>query len=285
MIKTGIVSSAYFGINDYAQGIQKMKSHGYDCMDYQDLASNGSVLFTYKDEAFERHFKDFGACAKAEGIEIYQMHGLWPRFADGDISKTPQDVELYVKELNAAHYMGCKRIVLHPSMPYGWGEEPCKEKAFEETAKMIERLLPYAQKYGVILCVENMPFAKTHSFSSIEEVKRLVGSFHHPNVKACLDTGHLNCTQENMYETILTLGEDLGAMHVHDDVNRQDRHMIPFQGEVDWDGFVAGLKAIKFQGCISLETRISPTTPEPMLEEMRKGLAGIAKWLAKQSEA
>ena len=284
MLKTGIVSSAYFGIEDYEQGIKKMKAHGYDCMDYQDLSSSNSVFFTYGDGAFERYFKAFGACAKEAGVEIYQMHGLWPRYADGDISKTPQDIELYIKELTAAHYMGCKRIILHPSMPYGWGEEPCKEKAFEETVKTIEYLLPYAQKFGIILCLENMPFRKPHSFSDIGEIKKVVSTLHHENVKACLDTGHLNCTQENMYETILMLGEDLAALHVHDDMHRQDRHLIPFQGEVDWNGFIAGLKEIRFQGCISLETSISRKIPEPMREQLQMGLAGLAKWFVKEIE-
>ena len=282
MLKTGIVSSAYFGIEDYEQGIQKMKAHGYDCMDYQDIMSCGSVLFTYSDSDFERYYRDFGACAKDAGVEIYQMHGLWPRHADGDISKTEQDIELYIKQLHAGHYMGCKRVILHPSMPYGWAEEPCKEKAFEETAKTIERLLPYAQKYGIILCVENMPFVKTHSFSNIGEIKRLVRTFDNANIKACLDTGHLNYTQENIYETILALGDDLEALHVHDDVHRQDRHLIPFQGQIDWNGFVKGLKEIGFKGCISLETEISRKTPEPAREYLRKGLAELARWFAQQ---
>ena len=282
MLKIGIESVGYFTIFDYEEGLKKMKSHGYDCVDYQNIASPNSELFTFSDSEFERYHRDFGACAKENGIEIYQMHGLWPRLADGDLSKTEQDIELYIKELQAAHYMDCKRIVLHPSMPYGWAEEPCKEKAFEETVKTIERLLPYAQKYGIILCLENMPFVKTHSFSNIEEIKKLVRAFDHANVKACLDTGHLNFTQENIYESILTLGADLETLHVHDDIHRQDRHLIPFQGEIDWNGFVKGLKEIGFQGCISLETIISPKMPEPMREQMQKGLAGIARWFAKQ---
>ena len=48
MLKTGIESTAYFGVDDYEQGLKKAKSHGFDCVDYQDMASPSSVLFGFK---------------------------------------------------------------------------------------------------------------------------------------------------------------------------------------------------------------------------------------------
>ena len=39
MLKTGIQSNAYFGFEDYEQGMLLMKEHGYDGFDYQGLAS------------------------------------------------------------------------------------------------------------------------------------------------------------------------------------------------------------------------------------------------------
>ena len=104
-MKTGIISSAYFGIHDYEQGIKTMKAHGYDCMDYQDLASPQSVLLTYSDSALEQYCKEVGACAKETGIEIYQMHGLWPRQADGELQISKKDIELYEKQIIAAGKM------------------------------------------------------------------------------------------------------------------------------------------------------------------------------------
>ena len=145
-------------------------------------------------------------------------------------------------------------------------------------------LLPYAQKFGIILCLENMPFRKPHSFSDIGEIKKVVSTLHHENVKACLDTGHSSCTQENVYECIITLGKDLETLHVHDDKRCRDGHLIPFQGEVDWNGFIRGLKEIEYHGCISLETGISKNIPEPMREQMQKALSGIARWFAEQIE-
>ena len=282
MLKTGIKSTAYFGVSDYEKGLKKAKAHGYDCVDYQGVTSPSSELFAYSDDLFEKYFKELGECAKDAGIEIHQMHGLWPRNADSDWNVLDKDVELYHKEFIAAQYMGCKRLVIHPCMPYGWGAELDKNKAFEQTLQVIEKILPYAKQTGTFICLENMPFWKGHSFSSIFEIKSIIQIMNDKHVRACFDTGHNNYTKEDVYESIVMLGEHLETLHVHDYMNCQDRHLIPFQGEVDWDKFVKGLKEIKYQGCISLETQISLKTPEPMREKMQLALSDIARWLADQ---
>ena len=278
------MSTAYFGIDDYADGLKRVKLHGYDCIDYQNIASPFSPLFSYSDKEFEEYFNRLGECAKQNGIEIYQMHGLWPRYADGDLSGADRDFDLYVKQLKAGKYMGCKRFVLHPCLPYGWGEEPIKEKAFEETLKTIYKLLPYATEFDIVICVENLPHKKSHSFSNIGEIKRLVRTVDSAFVKSCFDTGHSHCTQEDIYDCIKTLGSDLETLHVHDTMCGQDRHLIPFQGEVDWSKFIKGLKEIGFNGCISLETQIGKNTPNPMRENMQISLSKIARWIAEQIE-
>ena len=100
------------------------------------------------------------------------------------------------------------------------------------------------------------------------------------HIKACLDVGHFNSEKGDICEAICLLGDHLSTMHVHDDRYGQDRHLIPFQGETDWDGFIRGLKTISYQGVISLETRVQPQTPQPIREEMELLLSRIARHLA-----
>ena len=102
------------------------------------------------------------------------------------------------------------------------------------------------------------------------------------NIKVCLDVGHFNSVKGDIYQAITLLGDDLATLHVHDDRYGQDRHLIPFQGETDWDGFIRGLKEIGYQGVISLETRIQPQTPQPIRERMEIELSNIAKYLAEK---
>ena len=283
MIKIGTESSYYISLENYEDGLRKMKAHGYDCMDYQNISSPDSEIFRYGMDEFERYFDEVGACAKETGIEIYQMHGLWPRRADGKQEISEEDIELYEKQLTAAGLMGCNRLVIHPCMPYGWAADERRELAFEQTLKTVQRLLPSAKEKDVIICLENMPFAnKAHSFSNIGEVKKLIQAANDPHVKACFDTGHSHVSNETPYDCVKTLGDDLAALHVHDTKSGRDMHMLPLQGVVDWDGFICGLNEIGYLGCFSLETGISWKVPEPMREKMQIELAKITKWFAAQ---
>ena len=77
MRKTGTESAAYFGLGGEKDGFKKMKSHGFDCVDYQGFVNTETELFTASDSAFESRLKEIYKGAEAEGIEIYQTHGPW----------------------------------------------------------------------------------------------------------------------------------------------------------------------------------------------------------------
>ena len=283
MLKTGIISSAYFAYGNHAQGLKKMRSHGYDCMDFQGFLSPDSPLYALDKNELAHYLKELKSAAKAAGIEIWQMHGMWPH--DDATKESRNNVSMRHKTaIEAAGKLGCKYLVIHPAMPFGWGDEPSKEEVYEINAERFLGLLPVAKENGVTLCIENMPFRAGHSFSTVTEVKDFVLQINDASMKACFDTGHCNVVGANQYEAIKTLGDKLACLHVHDDTNRQDRHLIPFQGEIDWNDVVKGLREIKFDGCISLETQISRNTPEPMREQMQRALASIARYVAEKAD-
>ena len=282
MLKTGIISTAYFGFDDYALGMQKLREHGYDGFDFQGLTSiENAPLYKMSEEEFSQYLTNVRKCAEENGLQIHQLHGAWPHVDDLTEEGRAATIEYFKKDILGAHYLGCPRVIVHPCMFKGWGKGT-REEMFDINVQLLRSLQPYAEKYGVTVCLENMPFLKEFAFSSIAELKAVIREVNSPFIKICLDTGHLNTSKEDMYEALLLLGEDLSALHVHDDRFGQDRHLIPFQGEVDWDKFIKGLRDISFQGCISLETSIHEKTPQPMKEEMQKQLANIAKYFAKE---
>ena len=281
---TGIISSAYFGENDYEFGMEKMKSHGYDCIDYQGFMSPSSPFYELDESEISKRLKSLKSAADSAGLRFWQAHGLWPH-DDTTAESREQVLSKHESAVKWAAMLGCKYLVIHPAMPYGWGEEPCVKDARDQTIERLVKLLPTAKSVGVTVCLENMPFSDGHSFSTIKEIKDVVKEINDPNVKACFDTGHCNVVRESVYNGIMSLNEELAVLHIHDDIHRQDRHLIPYQGEIDWAGFVKGLKEIGFDGCISLETKINPKTPEPMKEQLQIGLANIARFFAEKVDS
>ena len=282
MIKTGIESVAYvrYGEDEVA-GLAKAKSHGYDCLDYGELAGAGSPLFALSQAEFETYLTWLKTRANENGICFNQTHGLW-FMDDKDEVERKSNIAYYKRQIEGCALLGCPNLVIHTCLPGGWngGRQAETQMVFDENVKVIEAILPTAKQFGVTICVENLPF-RSFSLSPAREVKKLVRFIDDNNVKICLDTGHANCVGENAYETVKLLGDDLACLHVHDNAGgADDRHYIPYQGTIDWEGFATALNEIGYTGVMSLETNIKNTTPEPMKEQMQRALAQMARYLA-----
>ena len=277
-MKIGLESVAYFGLYDYEEGFQKLKSHGYDCIDYGELCKRHSDLYTFDEDKYRGFLTDIGESAKKYGVEITQLHGLW---ATDDKTKAQREesISYFIKEIKGAHYLGCKNVVIHPFLPFGWGAEIDKDKIWDVNIDLFTRLMPYAEKYGVTVCAENQPFTAIE-MSTVKAVKRLVREINHPNFKVCLDTGHANVFHDDLAEDVRLLGEDLATLHVHDNKGNWDQHLIPYLGNIKWEEFLAALKEIGYKGAFTLETMISHSMPQPVKEEMQHSLARLARQMA-----
>lgn len=282
MIKTGLESAAYFCLYDYEQGLKRLKKDGYDCIDYSELCNKNSDLYKMSDNEYRDFLNKVGAAAKETGVEIVQLHALWP-MEDRSEEGRKATIAYFIKEIEGAHCLGCKHVVIHPFMPYGWGAEVDREEIWNMNVSLFQTLLPYAEKYDVILCVENLPFTAL-TISTVAEVKRLVRTLDSPYVKVCLDTGHANVFHDDLAADVRLLGDDLATLHVHDNKGNWDQHLPPYQGNIDWEAFLLALKEIGFKGCFSLETYPSLKTPQPILDEMRVSLSRLAKMMADKLE-
>ena len=286
MLKTGIISDAYFSFDNYRQGIPVMKAHGYDGFDYQELGNyKNSPLYKMSDDEFEGYLTKVKNCAEKNGLIIHQLHGTWPHVDDLTAEGRAQTIEYFKKCILGAKYLGCKRVIVHPFMPCLYlGEPYVEDEDFAINKQMLLSLASVARDCDVTVCLENMPFPKHSAFSYVKNIKKLLLEINDAHVKACLDVGHFNSEKGDIYEAITLLGDDLAALHIHDDRYGQDRHLIPFQGETNWDGFIRGLRDISYKGVISLETNIQPQTPQPIRERMEIELANIARYLADEIE-
>ena len=277
MLKIGIESVAYFGALDYEQGLKKAKEHGYDCVDYGEICVSNTPFYTYCDKEYIEYLNDVKSCADKYGIEFFQVHGSCPRTVGLKTYDKPSDN--FIRQLKTCEKLGCKYLVIHPYT--GDGTEDAKI-IYDKNMEMLLTLIPYAKEYGVVICLENLPF-RPLEISKSSTLKKLVSQLDSDYVKICFDTGHANVIGENIADTVLLLGKDLKVLHVHDNYGgADDRHYLPYHGSIDWDAFTDALNKIGYDGCLSLETVISIKTPEPAREQLQLGLSTLARELAKK---
>lgn len=286
MLKVGIQSNAYFGFDDYERGMPVMKEHGYDGFDYQELASvPQSPLYKMPDDAFKAYLTKVKDCAAKNGLIIHQLHGAMPCVDFATEEGCQKQIECFKRSILGAEILGCPKIVVHPFMPGLETNSPNAEIEIPLNVRLFKQLALFAREHGVIVCIENVAAPQGTAMSYIENVKRVLDEVNDEYIKACLDTGHFEAIGTDIHAAICLLGSHLATLHVQDSAFGQDRHNFPFQGLVDWDGFTRGLKDVGFTGVISLETCVPTRIPQPMLEQMQRALAGIARYFAKQSSA
>ena len=79
------------------------------------------------------------------------------------------------------------------------------------------------------------------------------------NVKFCYDTGHENCFSKNT-DCLTKFGSKLACLHIHDNDGNTDGHMIPFDGNLNFENFLRKLKNLDHQPPLSLELYMSKST-------------------------
>ncbi len=163
----------------------------------------------------------------------------------------------YQKELmygiDMAALMGIPLAVTHPIAIYSkeisYGDWVRKNMAF------LTPVVEYGKEKGVKLCIENMPSEKEspddHLYGSCAlNISSLAEKL---NCGICWDTGHANISGYKQSEQLEVLKGRLDVLHIHDNNGVRDEHLVPFDGNVDWEDVAFGLRCCGFCGILDVE--------------------------------
>jgi sugar phosphate isomerase/epimerase len=191
------------------------------------------------------------------GLKVHSAHGCWggqtiraPRVDLGERDAAAHaasvaDLKACVDWLAAA---GGSFLVVHPGGLSLATQAPARRAAL---AQGLIALAEHARDTGVTLCVENMP-PGVHPGSRMVDLFDLLAELNRPELALALDTGHAHITAAAPGET-RAAGRLLRTTHVHDNDGRQDTHLPPGRGTLDWTAWLAALDAIDYRGPILLE--------------------------------
>ena len=255
-MKIGIMSGAYIGRYGWEIGPQKMADHGYEAVDYQAFANTNRPLFSLSERDFEATLKQERAAMERAGIEIYQAHGPWRYpILDFTAQQRAERFEKMAKSIRGCAILGCKHLVIHNIMPYG-NRDLSRRTVLEINRDFIGRLAEIGQEYGVIVCMENMPFLH-QCLATPDALFSFVREMNIPHLRLCLDTGHCAVRGISPADAVRQWGKEyLYTLHVHDNNGRRDQHLPPEQGVIDWADLTKALAEIGYEGVFSLETAV-----------------------------
>lgn len=123
------------------------------------------------------------------------------------------------------------------------------ENQRDPARRSVEELIAMAAEVNVRIALEVIP----NPLSSAGELCRLIeDDFEGADVGVCLDYGHAHLMGD-VGEAIETLSGHLWTTHVHDNGGKQDDHLVPFAGSIDWDAAMTGTQKIGYDGVLLLE--------------------------------
>ena len=116
----------------------------------------------------------------------------------------------------------------------------------QECVRRYSKLGEFANEHGITIAVENDRY--------IENVKFIMSLI--PNSGFCWDVGHESCLLIEGGHAMPVLGDKLIALHIHDNhcVQKQDEHLVPFDGTIDFEYVAQDIAKSPFNGTIMLET-------------------------------
>ena len=107
--------------------------------------------------------------------------------------------------------------------------------------------------------------------------------------------GHANLLGRNLYNYIMALGKRLTILHIHDNDGNGDLHMMPYtqvryRGKcalsIDWEGMIAGLRDIGYDGTLAFETfRTLEILPRELWNSGLRSIADIGHYFKARIEA
>ena len=101
----------------------------------------------------------------------------------------------------------------------------------------------------------------------------------------CLDTGHLNLLRKPMHSYIPIVGDRIVCLHIHDNLQNADSHLIPYAGSIWWKFFLEEMRKIGYKGDLSFETFAQvdkKRLPPELLPAFLSAIADIGKYFRKE---
>ncbi len=309
MLQIGVQTKNIIDDNNPEKGFLMMKKAGFDSGDFSLNAyltnislyqEEKNVFFDKTRTELENYFTPHKVAAQKAGIRIGQMHMPYPNYIP-TASKTLNTYlwnEVAPKSMDICAFFHCPYIVVHGfKLARFLGSE---EAEWGKTEEFLDFLAPMAKERGITICIENIYTSQGGHImegpccnvqKTVERIDRMNDKYGAEVLGFCFDTGHANLVGLDFEDFITRLDYRLKVLHIHDNDGIADLHQIPFtftktrenRPSTDWDGFIRGLRTIKYDKILNFETApVLSAFPVEMKEDTLRFIARIGGYFSEQ---
>jgi sugar phosphate isomerase/epimerase len=154
-------------------------------------------------------------------------------------------------------------MVVHLGTPAAKSQAGDNHRA--AACRSAEEICRLAEPLGVRVAFEVIPNDLSTAASLVAMLEQDLDA---PHAGICMDFGHAHLMGD-VGDAVETAAEHLIATHVHDNRRREDDHLVPYLGSINWDMALTTMQKIGYEGTYLLEVA-NTGSPAAVLEEARR---------------
>ena len=224
--------------------IEKCKRLGFDILE----VACGDF---YKES--DSYFKELRDCAKANGMILTGGYGPRPEhnLASTDSAAVKKAFDFYADMFRKMEIAGIDRIggALYSYWPVDFKSGFDKAADTQRSVNSMRKLADMAADHGITLCMESLNRFEGYMINEAYEDVDYVKAVDKPNVKAMLDTFHMNIEEDSIPDAIRLTKGTLGHFHIGE-ANRRCPHP---GGRINWQEIADALNDIEYDGYMVME--------------------------------
>lgn len=214
--------------------ISLIKEVGFDCI---------SLWWGDEYDATDGNRFDLINLAKEVGLDIRNAHapyrGINNLWGPSSI-KRKQIINHYANCLTECAIYHIDKLIIHVDdvgFTYNTTYQPAAIAGIAE-------LVNLAEQVGVKLVVEN--------YTSFRTIWEILTNIQSNSLGFCYDSGHEHCFSRGQ-SMLEVFGNRLMEIHLHDNFGKNDQHMLPGDGDINWSILSNHLRKTNYTGPIFLE--------------------------------
>ena len=277
-MRFGISTHLYHDRALEAAHLKQIRGYGFETVELFATRSH----FDYHDESAMAALA--GWLAEA-GLTLNSVHapittgaagGNWGTSysnAAADKARREAAVAETAAALQIARRVPFEVLVVHLGTPAAKSQPGDNTRA--SALRSAEEICRLAEPLGVRVAFEVIPNELSTAASL---VTMLESGLDAPHAGICLDFGHAHLMGD-VADAVETAAEHVIATHVHDNRRREDDHLVPYRGTINWDMALMTMQKIGFDATYLLELS-NVSTPEAVLEDARAARERFERTLA-----
>lgn len=226
---SGLYIEVFSGFSSYDELLPMAKEIGFDGFFTNCDYANDIETMTYCRKLGD----SLGLIYETSHSVIEGSNTIWNEGVEGD-----KFIDVLKFNTDNCAKLGIPILVVHVQPNFRQGAN------FDIGIKRFAELVRYAKSKNVNIAFENI--------GSPEFLYKTLDVFDNSHVGFCYDSGHEACCTKGEHY-LKKVGNRLMCTHLHDNDNKKDLHMIPFDGEIGFDTVMRELKECAYKGNITLE--------------------------------